>query len=126
MLEYVTKQKNHENEKGAPGPGFALLPEFERLAKQRCAYCSGWGHSGNDCPTDAKITHMRGGVREQNTFIQKCRKEARLNANMKNVTGFSLLSANTMNVGRKRKRPNFFSDVQSMNDSLYAKRRRFV
>ena len=41
-----------------------LVVEFERLEKQKCAYCNGFGHSGNDCPTDHKISHLRGGVLE--------------------------------------------------------------
>ena len=41
-----------------------VLPEFVRLESQRCAYCSGYGHAGKDCPTDFKIARMRGGVRE--------------------------------------------------------------
>ena len=44
----------------------SLLVEFTRLNKQLCPYCDGWGHSGNDCPTDKKISQLRGGVREQN------------------------------------------------------------
>ena len=46
-----------------------IWPEVERLSKQVCPYCSGFGHSGKDCPTDAKISSLRGGVRSQNTVI---------------------------------------------------------
>ena len=46
-----------------------IWPEVERLSKQRCPYCSGFGHSGKDCPTDAKLSSLRGGVREQNKVI---------------------------------------------------------
>ncbi len=73
--------------------------EFERLQKQRCPYCDGFGHSGNDCPTDAKISHIRGGVKEQNTVITEVRKSCRLLAGMGKVTGFSLLSADPQKSG---------------------------
>ena len=52
----------------------ALLPEFDRLRKQTCPYCSGYGHAGKDCPTDAKIKHLRGGIREQNKALLRLRK----------------------------------------------------
>ena len=48
--------------------------EFARLVKQRCAYCDGYGHSGNDCPTDSKIAQLRGGILEANQAIQLIRK----------------------------------------------------
>ena len=70
-----------------------IAPEVERLGKQRCGYCSGFGHSGNDCPTDAKLLQLRIGVREQAQLVQYLRKECRIAANMKGITGFSLLSA---------------------------------
>ena len=80
--------------------------EFERLTKQKCAYCDGYGHSANDCPTDVKVAQMRGGVDEQNKVLQRIRKECRVAAGMKNVKVFSRLSADPrkMTLG-KRKRP---------------------
>ena len=39
--------------------------EIRRLNKQRCPYCSGWGHAGKHCATDAKLAQLRIGVREQ-------------------------------------------------------------
>ena len=42
-----------------------LMLEIERISKQRCAYCDGFGHAGNDCPTDYKLAQLRVGVREQ-------------------------------------------------------------
>ena len=42
-----------------------LKLEVSRLGKQKCGYCSGFGHSGNDCATDAKLAQLRMGVREQ-------------------------------------------------------------
>ena len=126
MHKYVKASRATEINARQAGPALALYPEFERLAKQRCPYCSGYGHSGNDCPTDAKISHLRGGVREQNAFIQKCRKEAREASGMKNVTGFSLLSAQEIGGPRKRKRVDVEFDNHSMNDQLFAKRRKFL
>ena len=52
------------------GMASQLKAEFERLAKQLCPYCSGFGHSGKECPTDAKISHLRGGICSQNRVIQ--------------------------------------------------------
>ena len=125
MLELVEAAATEELKNDKVGPGRALLPEFERLSKQECPYCSGWGHSGNDCPTDRKISHMRGGVREQNAYIQKCRKAARIASGMANVSGFSLLSAKPSLVGQKRKFSSLVSEVQSMDGSILGKRARY-
>ena len=54
-----------------------LKPEIDRLNNQRCPYCSGYGHSGNDCPTDAKISNLRQGPREQAAIISLLRKQCR-------------------------------------------------
>ena len=79
--------------------------EFERLAKQKCGYCDGFGHSGNDCPTDRKISQLRGGVAEQNKLLQQLRSSSRVAAGMKDVQGFSLLSVATgQALSKKRKR----------------------
>ena len=43
-------------------PCTALLSELDLLNEQRCAYCSGYGHSPNDCPTDKKLAHLRTGI----------------------------------------------------------------
>ena len=101
------------------------MPEFKRLKIQKCPYCDGWGHSGNDCPTDAKIKHLRGGVREQNRFLQLCRKKLRKESGMADKTGFSLLSAAPMRGSGKRTRKELIDDTISLNDTLYAKRRNF-
>ena len=74
LLEDVKKGEGQTPEKTAAK---SLWPEFERLAVNKCAYCSGWGHSAKDCPTDAKISHLRGGVKEQNRYLQQLRKTAR-------------------------------------------------
>ena len=54
---------------------------------------------------------MRGGVREQNKVLQQIRKAARAEANMKDVTGFSLLSAKPPKLTGKRSRADFANDV---------------
>ena len=51
--------------------------EIDRLAIQMCPYCSGYGHSGNDCPTDHKLSNLREGVREQVKIVAALRKQAR-------------------------------------------------
>ena len=51
------------------GPAYDIWPEIERLSKQVCPYCSGFGHAGKDCPTDGKISSLRGGTREQNLVL---------------------------------------------------------
>ena len=70
-----------------------LLPEFDKLLKQVCPYCDGFGHAGKDCPTDFKISQLRGGVHEQNKVLQLIRNLSRVAANMKGVSGFSLISS---------------------------------
>ena len=47
----------------------SLLMEIERLHKQKCAYCSGFGHSKSNCPTDYKLSQLSMGVREQKVAV---------------------------------------------------------
>ena len=70
-----------------------LQAEIDRINVQVCGYCDGWGHSGNDCPTDAKLFLLRQGIAEQRKIIIQLRKECRAAAGMSGVKGFSLLSA---------------------------------
>ena len=79
----------------------ALLPEFNRLKLQNCGFCDGWGHAGDDCPTDIKLSMLRGGVKEQSEIITQLRKEGRKRAGMGGKQGFSLLSATGRKRGRK-------------------------
>ena len=83
--------------------------EFKRLAKQKCPYCSGWGHSGNDCPTDAKLLVLRRGVKEQSKVIQEIRSIGRTKANMGGVTDYSRLTPIFTNAGKKRLYPEVLS-----------------
>ena len=90
--------------------------EFERLKKQKCAYCNGFGHSGNDCPTDRKVAQMRGGVEEQNKILQRVRKECRVAAGMKNVKGFSRLTADPTKIRLgKRLNPDSYEVMSADN-----------
>ena len=102
-----------------------LEVEFLRLYKQICAYCDGYGHSGNDCPTDRKIAILRGGILEQNKVIQAARKACRAEAGMGKVTGFSLLSANhsTNLLGKRGAAAN--DETMSADNGFLGKRRRF-
>ena len=81
--------------------GRTLKLELARIGKQKCAYCDGFGHAGNDCPTDFKLNQLKMGVREQAQVVMSLRKAARDRANMKDVSGFSLLPAKP---GKKRNR----------------------
>ena len=90
LLEGIAKKGSTKNDELTAQ---LLMLEFDRLGKQECPYCNGFGHSGNDCPTDRKISWLRGGVREQTQVIQEARKSCRVAANMTDVKGFSLLSA---------------------------------
>ena len=91
--------------------------EFDRLVKQRCPYCNGFGHSGNDCPTDRKVKQLRGGVKEQNEVLQYVRKRCRVAAGMGKVKNFSLLSARgTGKTLGKRKRREVTKIMESGNE----------
>ena len=92
LFTLLEAKKKEEEEAKKPGPAHGVYREFERLNHQVCPYCSGYGHAGKDCPTDSKLTHLRGGVREQNVILQALRAECRREANMKAVESFSLLS----------------------------------
>ena len=83
---------DHTNKVNASVAAQTLAKEFTRLAKQECAYCNGFGHSANDCPTDLKLQQLRVGVQEQTQYVLKLRKLARAKVKMSEVTGFSLLS----------------------------------
>ena len=102
-----------------------LSYEFERLKKQKCAYCDGWGHSGNDCPTDHKISQLRGGVLEANRVLQLIRKECRKEAGMAHVSGFSLLSADPNKSGLGKRAHKTFNDTHSEPSGQNYKRIRF-
>ena len=99
--------------------------EFERLKKQKCAYCDGYGHSGNDCPTDHKISHLRGGVLEANRVLTAIRKQCRTEAGMADVTGFSLLSADPNKHGPKKRTRGNFNDTMSEPNGHSFKRLKF-
>ena len=65
----LTEIKTNAGDQRIKAAANVLSFEIERLAKQRCPYCDGFGHSGNDCPTDHKIAQLRGGVNEQNKVL---------------------------------------------------------
>ena len=96
--------------------GTTLKLELTRIGKQKCAYCDGFGHAGNDCPTDFKLAQLRIGVREQAQLLLEMRKAARDRAAMKDVKGFSLLSGRP-----KRKRARIETSL-SDGDTLATKR----
>ena len=85
------------------GAKAALKVELHLLLSQKCAYCSGFGHSGNDCPTDHKLSLLRLSTSANRVLITTARKEARLHAGMATVTRYSLLSASAGRLLRKRK-----------------------
>ena len=91
MYKSILTVANGERETNAIGYGNALLPEFTRLHSQRCIACSGYGHSIKDCPTNAKLNHLRGGVREQNQLLKRALDYSRSKHPMCNVAAFSLL-----------------------------------
>ena len=125
FYSHITQYAAHEKHKQKAGAACALAGEFGRLDKQVCPYCDGYGHSGNDCPTDAKISHLRRGVREQNELLQDIRKTLRAGSGMGQMTGFSLLSAQRPPKCRKRTRSELTSDAASINEIMYAKRPKF-
>ena len=85
----------------------AMKKEFELLYRQRCAYCSGYGHSGNQCPTDAKLLLMRrGGTGDMRLVLINARKQARKAAGMINNKNYSKLSVAAGMLLKKRPSPN--------------------
>ena len=102
-MSKLTAMAEGEPDEKLKSSASVLKLEFERLEKQICPYCDGYGHSGNDCPTDSKIDNMRGGVKEQNKVIQTIRAQCRALSGMSEVKGFSLLSANPRRVGQGKR-----------------------
>ena len=88
-------------EKNAAG---VLKLEVDRLAKQLCCFCNGWGHSGHDCPTNRKVGWLCAGQSVATRIVVEARKESRKKHPMAGTTGFSSLSAVGATPGRKRKR----------------------
>jgi hypothetical protein len=125
MNTKLTEQANNGATAAIKLAATVLGYEFQRLAKQKCAYCDGIGHSGNDCPTDRKVSQMRGGIKEQNTILQLIRKQCRVDAGMGNVKGFSLISAdpNKTRLGKRIRSGSF--DTQSADNVHSRKRIRF-
>ena len=104
LQKYVDTGANDEIKNTAK----VLMLEFNRLNIQKCPYCDGHGHSGNDCPTDHKLTALRMGTKEQKQTLQAIRKTCRAEAGMASKSGFSQLStSNKFMVSKKRKRPDW-------------------
>ena len=70
-----------------------MQPEFDRLAKQRCWACSGYGHAPKDCPTAVKIATLRVGVREQAKLIDMLKLATKKKISRVPVSQLSLLKA---------------------------------
>ena len=71
----------------------SILHEMEALNKQRCPYCSGWGHSGNDCPTDMKLAGLRRyGTSAMKKVLRDARKHCRVVVAPTEVIQYSQLS----------------------------------
>ena len=75
---------------------------MDKLKRQRCGYCQGYGHSANDCPTDAKLTVLRMGTLASKRVLVEARKECRKEANMEMERGLSLLRPLANHVPKKR------------------------
>ena len=93
----------------------AIMREIELLRAQKCPYCDGFGHSGNMCPTDAKLTLLRrGGTTEMRQVLTQARKDARADANLGDNRNYSKLSASLGQQLKKRPRPNQhdYTDLQ--------------
>ena len=102
LYKLISDQAAKEKPEQVSRPCTALLSELNLLNKQKCAYCSGFGHSADVCPTDAKLAHLRTGVAAQAKLVQEVRKAARKNAGMTGVKGFSRLKPIPKYAGTKR------------------------
>ena len=92
-----------------------LLREIDLLQLQQCPYCDGFGHAGNLCPLDAKLTLLRmGGTIETRQLLTRCRKDARTAKNLADNRSYSRLSAHAGFMLKKRTRTNQydFADIQ--------------
>ena len=69
-----------------------LLIEFDRLSIQECAYCNGFGHSREDCPTDKKLAAIRLGWEECTKVLNASRNERVEAVGMKDKSGYSWVS----------------------------------
>ena len=92
--EFYSQLQHHATKNPDCSSTKTLILEFKRLNIQKCSYCSGFGHSANDCPTDAKLRQLRVGTAEQTEFMKSVRAEAKLQCPMKDAKGFSKLTAN--------------------------------
>ena len=87
-----------ENSENKAGPVLQL--EFDRFAIQRCLWCSGYGHSAEDCITGMKMKQLGSGVQEQVAMVRTLREEARKKLPMADQTKFSRLSGNPHKLSR--------------------------
>ena len=99
--------------------------ELRRLAKQKCPYCSGYGHSGNDCPTDRKLEWLRHGTSLQRTLMKEARQFGRIAAGMGNVSGYSTLSPIPPGRGLAARRARAMAGGYE-SDNLHPKKRGFA
>ena len=89
----------------------SLLEEFTKLGKQHCPFCSGWGHAGDDCPTDAKLAPLRLGTTAQRSLMTDLRAACRAKYKPANDVVYSMLQINAASSARKRKREAMAHDI---------------
>ena len=70
----------------------ALFCEVALLQKQRCIYCSGYGHYKDDCPTGHKLQALRLGTDATVAVFNAARSKMAEAANMANVKDYSTKS----------------------------------
>ena len=108
---YISTKREEEERGQTKYVWGALWSEVSTLAKQRCAYCSGYGHSGNNCPTDAKLSILRSSYRGYRKLLTEARKAARKKYPMAATTHFSSLSSGSKAI--KKTKGGFISKSES-------------
>ena len=118
IREYV-KLISADRDKAKREAAETILLDLNKLKKQRCPYCQGYGHSGKDCPTDRKLAPLRNGTAEMKQVLMAVRKECRTEANMKVESGFCHLM-----VAKDMKFRNYGGGLVFPEDNEFSKKTR--
>ena len=88
--DVVNKLKTSEDKKLAAAAEL-MVHELDDLKKQKCPFCSGYGHAAKDCPTWGRMACMRVTSKHMRSLLDKACKEAKTIVKMGEVKGYSQL-----------------------------------
>ena len=89
---FATLLQEHIDQHPEDLAALTLKLEVDRLGKQECAYCDGFGHSKEDCATNKKLTWLRASVKDQADYVNAVRRKLVAEKPQGEKEGFSKLT----------------------------------